>query len=490
MTDIFAKWNGEEWETLVNCPIESHAVVVYDNAIHALGDCKHAVWAGAEWTVITPWLMSFYETGRAVVYDNYIYTFYNSTWGRWNGTSWENLANNTFTTLASVVVVYKNQIHVLNGTNHLVWDGVEWTDKGTPPESTAYNAGYAVFQNGIHIIGGKTIYSASTYSQKHYVYREGTYVELSPSVDLGETADSAFPGDKGKIAYDDSQANKTAIGDLSELETTDKTDLVSAINEVVQGGVVGGVSGVKGDAETDYRTGDVNLTPANIGAIALSAKGAVNGVAELDANGIIITSQLPSYVDDVVEYNTVRDFPSTGESGKIYVATSTNLAYRWSGTGYVEISPTLALGETSSTAYRGDRGKIAYDDSQTNKTSIGTLSSLATTVKTDLVSAINEVVRNAPVTGVKGNSESSYRTGNVNITKANIGLSNVEDKSSATIRSELTSTNVTTALGYTPANKDNILTKSSNGTAGQFAVSDGLGGVTWVTMVNGEEVQY
>ena len=54
------------------------------------------------------------------------------------------------------------------------------------------------------------------------------------------------------------------------------------------------------------------------------------------------------------------------------------------------------------------------------------------------------------VTGVKGNSESSYRTGNINITKANIGLSNVENKSSETIRSELTKDNVVEALGYTP----------------------------------------
>lgn len=58
------------------------------------------------------------------------------------------------------------------------------------------------------------------------------------------------------------------------------------------------------------------------------------------------------------------------------------------------------------------------------------------------------------LTGVKGNSESSYRTGNVNITAANIGLGNVENKSSATIRGELTKANVTDALGYTPPTTD------------------------------------
>lgn len=93
--------------------------------------------------------------------------------------------------------------------------------------------------------------------------------------------------------------------------------------------------------------------------------GVANGVATLDTDGKVPTSQLPSYVDDVVEYDSKSAFPATGEAGKIYVAKDTNLTYRWGGSAYVEISPTLALGETSSTAYRGDRGAVAYNHSQT-----------------------------------------------------------------------------------------------------------------------------
>lgn len=93
-------------------------------------------------------------------------------------------------------------------------------------------------------------------------------------------------------------------------------------------------------------------------------KGSINGVAELDENGKVLSSQLPSYVDDVLEFQSIATFPTTGESGKIYVATDTNLTYRWTGTIYIEISPSVALGETSSTAYRGDRGKTAYEHSQ------------------------------------------------------------------------------------------------------------------------------
>ena len=78
-------------------------------------------------------------------------------------------------------------------------------------------------------------------------------------------------------------------------------------------------------------------------------------------SGKIPASQLPSYVDDVIEVILYTDLPSEGEAGKIYVVKNTNLTYRWTGTDYTEISKSLAIGETDSTAYRGDRGKIAYD---------------------------------------------------------------------------------------------------------------------------------
>ena len=105
-----------------------------------------------------------------------------------------------------------------------------------------------------------------------------------------------------------------------------------------------------------------NEVDTKVGAqIPLSQKGTANGVATLDANGFIPSSQLPSYVDDVLEYTSKPSFPSTGTTGKIYVDTSTNLTYRWGGSTYVEISSSLALGETSSTAYAGDKGKANAD---------------------------------------------------------------------------------------------------------------------------------
>ena len=121
----------------------------------------------------------------------------------------------------------------------------------------------------------------------------------------------------------------------------------------------------------------------------LAEKGQPGGLAELDESGRVPSSQLPSYVDDVVEYPSRSDFPTTGESGKIYVATDTNLAYRWGGTEYVEISPSLALGTTAETAGRGDWTQAAYnhslikDGSNPHKTTFASLPDKPTSLPPD-----------------------------------------------------------------------------------------------------------
>ena len=111
---------------------------------------------------------------------------------------------------------------------------------------------------------------------------------------------------------------------------------------------------------TKTQVGLSNVT--NDAQVKRSEMGTNNGVATLDDSGKILTSQLPSFVDDVIEAASKSTFPTKGESGKIYVALDTNLTYRWGGTEYVEISKSLALGETSSTAYAGDKGKQTTDN--------------------------------------------------------------------------------------------------------------------------------
>lgn len=92
-----------------------------------------------------------------------------------------------------------------------------------------------------------------------------------------------------------------------------------------------------------------------------NTKGQASGLASLDTEGKVPSAQLPSYVDDVLEFANAAGFPETGESGKIYLAIDTNTIYRWSGTQYVVIPEGLSLGETSSTAFPGDRGKALED---------------------------------------------------------------------------------------------------------------------------------
>lgn len=93
--------------------------------------------------------------------------------------------------------------------------------------------------------------------------------------------------------------------------------------------------------------------------------GVANGIVPLDSNKRISSVYLPSYVDDVLEFASLSTFPSTGESGLLYITLDTNLAYRWSGTQYIEISKSLALGETDSTAFSGNRGKALEESVKT-----------------------------------------------------------------------------------------------------------------------------
>lgn len=179
---------------------------------------------------------------------------------------------------------------------------------------------------------------------------------------------------------------------------------------------------ITGSAATDGSSGwSITTTIAN--------KGAANGVATLDENGHVPSTQLPSYVDDVIEGYVSDDKTTFYEdkeqtekvaalTGKIYVDLNSLRTYRWGGTTYAEISESLALGETSSTAYRGDWGKAAYEHSQAS-----------------------------------GNPHG--------LVPKDIGLENVENKSSAMIRSEITSGDVVTALGYTPPKQDTQVTVDS-----------------------------
>lgn len=183
-----------------------------------------------------------------------------------------------------------------------------------------------------------------------------------------------------------SSADIVEINEIEGLNSKNVQEALEAIKDIADNG---GVTGVKGNAETTYRRGNVNITPTNIGLgnvtndaqVKRSEMGVANGVATLGTDGKVPSSQLPSYVDDVLEYANKASFPATGEGGKIYIAKDTNLTYRWGGTAYAEISASLALGETTSTAYAGDKGKALASRVATAEGKISANSSEITTLK-------------------------------------------------------------------------------------------------------------
>lgn len=107
--------------------------------------------------------------------------------------------------------------------------------------------------------------------------------------------------------------------------------------------------------------GDKNGNDITATYMLANLRGAANGVCPLGSDTKIPSAYLPGYVDDVLEYNSLSNFPATGEAGKIYVAKDTNKTYRWSGTQYTEISSSISLGETTGTAYDGGKGKDLAD---------------------------------------------------------------------------------------------------------------------------------
>lgn len=189
--------------------------------------------------------------------------------------------------------------------------------------------------------------------------------------------------------------------DNNEISIASIESAVNALEDAVAN--AGKVDDVKVNGESVVTEKVANITvPTKVselnndsGYISSTEKGAKNGIATLDENGLVPSSQLPSYVDDVLEYDSQSAFPETGETGKIYLAKDNNKQYRWSGTQYVEISSSLALGITSSTAYAGDKGKANADD--------------IAKIKADYVGADGHLTEYTIILGDISNQETNYR---------------------------------------------------------------------------------
>lgn len=215
--------------------------------------------------------------------------------------------------------------------------------------------------------------------EKWYQKTVADAVMMSDSDSETSTVANVLNNKVDKVAGKQLSTNDYTTAEKNKLEELQNTTIDSVLsstsinpvqNKVIHSALEGKVP-ITRTINSKALSGNITLSAVDVSAIPTTQKGAASGVAELDVTGKVPAAQLPSYVDDVLEYDTKANFPATGETGKIYIAKDANKTYRWSGTAYAEISASIALGETASTAYRGDRGKIAYDHSQTAHAPVG-----------------------------------------------------------------------------------------------------------------------
>lgn len=136
----------------------------------------------------------------------------------------------------------------------------------------------------------------------------------------------------------------------------------NSLKPYIVAGFIAMLAGTDANAKNLVLADGTNIAQSTF--IAATEKAANNGVATLDATGKVPSSQLPSFVDDVIEAANFAALPAEGEGGKIYVTLDDNKTYRWGGSAYAEISASVALGETAGTAYEGSKGaalKTAFD---------------------------------------------------------------------------------------------------------------------------------
>ena len=233
-----------------------------------------------------------------------------------------------------------------DGTNtstyDLVTNGITFRQNATPCVS------WNTIKSGNNIYMDIRIANA-TASMDGLMSKED-YVELNTTI----------PGQIEELKEADSNINNR-IDDLDDKIDKEIADREAEIDRIENkfDGVTDKLEDALQKEIEDRKAGDTTITNS-LNAF-ISTKGQPGGLAELDSTGKVPAAQLPSYVDDVLEFSTKDQFPQTGETGKIYVAKDTNLTYRWTGTQYLEISQSLALGETPSTAYPGDKGKANRD---------------------------------------------------------------------------------------------------------------------------------
>jgi hypothetical protein len=255
---------------------------------------------------------------------------------------------------------------------------------------------------------------------------------IEPKLDELQNVAITSVADGNVLSYDGSKwVNSTRL-------TTAETDIANIEDGTT---IVGKANADKDGNEFDATY--LKKASASSTYVPLSSKGVANGVAPLDSNNKIPSIHLPGGVDDIKEFADLASFPATGEASIIYVALDTNVIYRWSGSAYVEISSSLALGETSSTAFAGNRG-VALE-TLTDDIVDGT-QTLTDTRITNSATNISPLVVNAIASTTANLQEIKVNNSNVLFIQAsgqirtNAGIGNISSSSNSNITPSSTGT--------------------------------------------------
>jgi hypothetical protein len=205
----------------------------------------------------------------------------------------------------------------------------------------------------------------------------------------------------------------TSVGGTGTVSGLTLTGSVTTSGNLTLGGTLSLTSG--------NITSGLGFTPENA-----ANKGVAGGYASLDGGGLVPSTQLPSYVDDVLEFANLASLPATGETGKIYVTLDTNKIYRWSGSAYIEVSPTVG------TIWGGITGTLAN--------------------QTDLQSALDAKQDDITLTTTGTSGAATFIGNTLNIPQYQGGVTSFNTRTGAIT---LTSGDVTTALTFTPYDATN-----------------------------------
>ena len=197
--------------------------------------------------------------------------------------------------------------------------GVPKTDMASAVQTSLGKADSAV-----QSVSSTSITDSTTTGRSLLTTTDASTARTALGVSYGTTSGTVAQGNDSRFTPASTSISDSTATGRALLTTTDASTARTTL------GVAYGTS-----SGTVAQGNDSRIT----GAEQTANKNANNGYCGLDSSGLVSASQLPSYVDDVLEYANLAAFPGSGTTGKIFVAVDTGKVYRWSGSVYVEISP-------------------------------------------------------------------------------------------------------------------------------------------------------